>query len=122
MQKKLLKLINAVMQNDETSTDEELKKYFQKNGLSVEDAESIVSQRPKFFAEPCFEIADFVSRHEINKTQPKIPAWTCSLCGEETTEFPALSRRDNKTKICGKCALQEAMIDLYLAEAEAASG
>ena len=55
-EEKALKWINAVMQNDETSTDEELKKYFQQNGLSAKDAEKIVSQRPKFFAEPCFEI------------------------------------------------------------------
>lgn len=48
--------------------------------------------------------------------KPDITPWTCPRCGEETTSFPALSRRDNKTEICSKCGTEEAMIDLFLSE------
>ena len=45
----------------------------------------------------------------------RIP-WTCPRCKKETTDFPALSRRDNKTEICSKCGTEEALIDLFLSE------
>ena len=48
--------------------------------------------------------------------KPNITPWICPRCGEETTSFPALSRRDNKTKICSRCGTEEAMIDLFLSE------
>ena len=36
---------------------------------------------------------------------------TCPTCGDEIVEYPALSRRDNKTHICSPCGLREAMND-----------
>ena len=33
--------------------------------------------------------------------------WTCPTCKETTTDFPAISRRDNKTEICSKCGTAE---------------
>lgn len=39
--------------------------------------------------------------------------WICPFCGKETTEYPALSRSDNKTKICSECGMKEAMIDYF---------
>ena len=36
----------------------------------------------------------------------------CPKCGKEYTEFPALSRVDNQTEICSKCAEVEAMAEL----------
>ena len=38
---------------------------------------------------------------------------TCPRCEKEMTTFPALSRRDNKTDICGDCGQVEAMEDYY---------
>lgn len=35
----------------------------------------------------------------------------CPICGEIYYEFPALSRRDNKTKICTDCGVIEALND-----------
>ena len=35
----------------------------------------------------------------------------CPSCGKEITGHPALSRRDNKTKICSKCGTLEAIVD-----------
>lgn len=35
----------------------------------------------------------------------------CPICGEEYEEHPAISRKDNKTKICPRCGLGEAVID-----------
>lgn len=35
----------------------------------------------------------------------------CPRCNQNFTEYPALSRRDNKTEICSKCGQEEAMFD-----------
>jgi hypothetical protein len=36
---------------------------------------------------------------------------TCPRCKQAYTEYPALSRVDNKTDICSKCGTAEAMWD-----------
>jgi predicted RNA-binding Zn-ribbon protein involved in translation (DUF1610 family) len=41
----------------------------------------------------------------------KIKPWICPKCGRETTDYPALSRRDNKTEICSACGTFEALED-----------
>ena len=33
----------------------------------------------------------------------------CPLCGREYEEYPAISRKDNKTEICPECGTQEAL-------------
>lgn len=33
----------------------------------------------------------------------------CPICGKNYTGYPALSRKDNKTKICSECGLREAL-------------
>ena len=33
----------------------------------------------------------------------------CKNCGKEIVGFPALSRKDNKTKICAECGVKEAL-------------
>ena len=35
----------------------------------------------------------------------------CPICGEDYTEHPAISRKDNKSKICPKCGTGEALMD-----------
>ena len=37
----------------------------------------------------------------------------CPRCKKDTTEFPAISRRDNNTEICPDCGVAEAMADYY---------
>ena len=37
----------------------------------------------------------------------------CPVCGKTYTEYPALSRRDNKTEICPQCGINEAMEDYF---------
>lgn len=37
----------------------------------------------------------------------------CPRCGRPLDKFPALSRKDNKTKICSKCGVQEALVNYY---------
>lgn len=37
----------------------------------------------------------------------------CPMCGEYYKGAPAISRKDNKTEICGNCGVAEAMIDYY---------
>ncbi len=38
----------------------------------------------------------------------------CPICGEDYTEHPAISRRDNKSKICPKCGTAEALADFLI--------
>lgn len=33
----------------------------------------------------------------------------CPICGNEYTDYPAISRRDNVTEICPKCGQKEAI-------------
>ena len=40
-----------------------------------------------------------------------IKPWICHKCNQETTDYPALSRTDNKTEICSQCGIDEAMSD-----------
>ena len=35
----------------------------------------------------------------------------CLRCKRFSTDYPALSRRDNKTDICSDCGVQEALFD-----------
>ena len=35
----------------------------------------------------------------------------CPVCGSEYSEYPAISRRDNKTEICPECGRDEALED-----------
>lgn len=33
----------------------------------------------------------------------------CPLCGTEYEDYPAISRKDNKTEICPECGIKEAL-------------
>ena len=48
--------VNAVLQNDETSTDDELTTYFRQNGLSTDDITKIIAQRQKCLSDPFYEV------------------------------------------------------------------
>lgn len=43
----------------------------------------------------------------------------CPKCGKEYSEFPALSREDNKTEICPRCGVVEAFIAYGMSDEEA---
>ena len=38
---------------------------------------------------------------------------TCPICGCEIEGVPAISRRDNKSEICSKCGVEEALSDYF---------
>ena len=42
----------------------------------------------------------------------------CPRCGKKYSEYPALSRRDNKTAICPECGTLEAFEDYFGTEYE----
>ena len=44
----------------------------------------------------------------------KRPVRVCPKCGKEYNDYPALSRRDNKTLICPECGVREALEDAGL--------
>lgn len=37
----------------------------------------------------------------------------CPKCGKEYNDYPAISRRDNKTEICPECGQIEALEDFF---------
>ena len=37
----------------------------------------------------------------------------CPICHQEYSQYPALSRRDNKTEICPDCGVREALEDWH---------
>ena len=50
-------------------------------------------------------------------TERRAPA-TCPRCGASYTDYPALSRKDNKTLLCPDCGVREALESLGLAVIE----
>lgn len=42
----------------------------------------------------------------------------CPICGNEYTEHPAISRKDNETEICPRCGTNEAVEDFLNANLE----
>ena len=52
----ILKWVNATLQNDEASSDEELVKHFIEGGLTQQDAQKVVSQRNKCLNDIFFEV------------------------------------------------------------------
>ena len=47
----------------------------------------------------------------MNNTNREIKI--CPVCKKEYDDYPALSRRDNKTEICPLCGIKEALEDFY---------
>ena len=48
----------------------------------------------------------------MEKQEVKI--WKCPRCNFEVNDYPAISRRDNKTNICSNCGRGEAMFDFKI--------
>ena len=42
----------------------------------------------------------------------------CPICGQEYTEYPALSREDNQTPICPDCGTRQALKPLKISDEE----
>lgn len=51
------------------------------------------------------------------KTEDK-QARTCPICGKAYTEWPALSRLDNKTLICPDCGTRQALSSIGVSNTE----
>ena len=51
---------------------------------------------------------------ENNTKITKRPVRVCPKCGKEYNDYPAISRRDNKTLICPECGVIEALEDAGL--------
>ena len=37
----------------------------------------------------------------------------CPICEKEYTEYPAISRKDNKIEICSQCGTEEALLEFF---------
>jgi len=37
----------------------------------------------------------------------------CPVCGKTYIDYPAISRKDNKTEICPQCGIAEALEDFF---------
>ena len=44
-----------------------------------------------------------------DKNGKEIEEWQCPRCKEYTTDYPAISRTDNKTEICSACGVEQAL-------------
>ena len=40
----------------------------------------------------------------------------CPICGNEYTEHPAISRKDNITEICPSCGTKEALEEFFISK------
>lgn len=49
--------------------------------------------------------------HSLDKNFKVYPV--CPKCHQDYYGYPAISRKDNKTKICDKCGLTEALTDFF---------
>lgn len=47
--------------------------------------------------------------NEVELLLSDIPYDECPLCGNSIGKYPALSRKDNKTRICSDCGTKEAL-------------
>jgi len=54
------------------------------------------------------------------KPKAKRKLWQCPTCKGYVRDFPAISRRDNKTEICSDCGTREAMEDFLKARTQKA--
>ena len=54
-----------------------------------------------------------MQKQETRK-QPIELQWRCPRCLKEVIGYPAISRRDCKTKICSNCGTEEAMFDFKI--------
>lgn len=58
-------------------------------------------------------------RQHRNKKTKDIRYRTCPRCGKRYNTYPAISRKDNKTKICPDCGTEEDLLDyLFLSNEE----
>ena len=49
-----------------------------------------------------------------------IKKWVCPRCEKETMDYPAISRRDNKTEVCSLCGTAQALQDYFQCSREEA--
>lgn len=54
----------------------------------------------------------------MSQTNKKIKYRTCPRCLKRYNEYPAISRKDNKTKICPQCGNEEAILDFMFMQNE----
>lgn len=52
----LVRWVNAILHNDESSTDEELIEHFRKGGLTQQEAQKAVSQRNECLKDIFYEV------------------------------------------------------------------
>lgn len=50
---------------------------------------------------------------EIYTKKPNKKYRICKRCGRKYYEPPAISRKDNRTKLCSKCGNEEALLDYF---------
>ena len=55
-----------------------------------------------------------MSKLSTNNSNAAQKRHKCPKCGKYYVGYPALSRRDNKTKICSECGMLEALQDYSL--------
>lgn len=52
---------------------------------------------------------DKKNKNSMYDTMKRLGIRICPVCGKEYVEYPAISRKDNKTEICPTCGTLEAL-------------
>ena len=55
--------------------------------------------------------ADAQQRKIVSAAVRRSISFKCPKCKQISSDYPALSRRDNKTEICSACGVEEALFD-----------
>ena len=84
-----------------------------KDGTVVRIGDYIFRSDGSFYYEPIKKVEPI--KLEVIITENSDKNKICPICKEEMGEYPAISRRDNKTEICSHCGMLEALEDFYKA-------
>lgn len=88
-----------------------LLEYANKNNLDRVDDFRIEKQKnegmneSKIIYDPILSKTINLELHIVNNTTDEL----CPICNKELGQYPAISRKDNKTKVCSECGTLEAL-------------
>lgn len=78
-----------------------------KDGKAIRIGDYIFRSDGSFYYEPIKEVEPIELKIKITENSDK--KTKCPICGNPLGKYPAISREDNKTKICSNCGTLEAL-------------
>lgn len=106
--------INKIHKNDTDIANrliEGISEYFKnahlKDGMVIRLGDYTFRSDGSFYCDPIKEIEPIELKIKITENSDK--GTKCPICGKSLGKYPAISREDNKTKICSNCGTLEAL-------------